>query len=108
MNNLVSVKPPAVTEVSTTAYALGTKFSLSTSSVGGIYTVQVPAEPSLATAQIADDNIENAVYGHIRAIRALGRTRIDTSEIANALGISISQVHKTLESLKKKGVRLAR
>ncbi len=52
-------------------------------------------------------DLEKAVYTYIRAIRALGRTRANTSEIANALGITISEVGSTLAALRKKGVKLA-
>jgi hypothetical protein len=49
--------------------------------------------------------VQNAVYAYIRAIRALGRTRINTSEIADALSLPIPEVNRALSSLKRKGVR---
>lgn len=49
--------------------------------------------------------IEDAVYAHIRAIRALGRTRINTAEIAQALSVSQRDVDRAVENLKGKGVR---
>lgn len=58
------------------------------------------------TTKYPAKNIENAVYSHIQAIRALGRTRTDTSEIARALGLTQSVVEKTISSLTKKGVRV--
>jgi hypothetical protein len=51
-------------------------------------------------------NIESAVYAHIQAIRALGRTKTDTSEIARALGLTQSTVEETISSLTKKGVKV--
>jgi hypothetical protein len=51
-------------------------------------------------------NIENAIYAHIRAIRALGRKRINTVEIANALALSVPTVNQAIASLKKKGVKV--
>jgi hypothetical protein len=50
--------------------------------------------------------MERAIYSHIRAMRALGRTRIDTREIAKALGLSTVQVVSAIGSLKRKGVRV--
>jgi hypothetical protein len=49
--------------------------------------------------------IENAIYAHIRAIRALGRTAINTRELASALSLSIGEVNRAISSLKKKGVK---
>jgi hypothetical protein len=47
--------------------------------------------------------IENAVYGHIRAIRALGRTQVSASEIAAALSIPVGDVITALNALRSKG-----
>jgi len=51
-------------------------------------------------------NIENAVYAHIRAMRELGKTQLNTAEIAEALGLSVTEVDSTLAALKKKGVKV--
>lgn len=51
--------------------------------------------------------IEDAVYGHIMAIRALGRTSINTAEIAAALNVSLELVESTIESLRARNVRIA-
>jgi hypothetical protein len=51
--------------------------------------------------------VVNAVYGHIQAVRALGRETITTVEIARALLIPLSDVTAALERLKKKGVKPA-
>jgi len=48
---------------------------------------------------------ENAIYGYIRAVRALGRTEVNTIEIADALSLSIAAVDQALVSLRKKGVK---
>jgi predicted transcriptional regulator len=48
----------------------------------------------------------NAVYGYIRAIRALGRTGINTSEIAAALSLPMSTVNQAVSSLRSQGVRI--
>jgi hypothetical protein len=50
-------------------------------------------------------SIENAVYSYIRAVRALGRTAIITTEIADALSLTVADVNRAISSLKKKGVR---
>ena len=51
---------------------------------------------------------ENAIYSHIRAIRALGRTEINTNEIASSLSLPVSKVNRAVSSLRKKGVKVLR
>lgn len=51
--------------------------------------------------------IERAVYSYIRAVRAIGRTRLNTIEISRALGISPTRVAQVVQSLSKKGVKIA-
>jgi hypothetical protein len=53
-------------------------------------------------------NIESAVYGYIRAMRTLGRTSLNTDEIATALGLSKEQVNMSVKELRNKGVKLAK
>lgn len=53
----------------------------------------------------ASKRVQNAVYAYIRAIRALGRTKINTSEIADSLSISTAEVNRAISALKKNGVR---
>jgi hypothetical protein len=53
----------------------------------------------------ANKNVENAIYTYMRAVRALGRTKIDTGDVANALSLPLDQVNGALSSLKKKGVK---
>lgn len=53
----------------------------------------------------ANKAVQNAVYGYIRAVRALGRTKITTAEVSEALSLPIAEVHGALSSLKKRGVR---
>ena len=55
---------------------------------------------------IKPSDIERAVYAHIRAIRVLGKKSVNTAEIAEALGISLDEVHGALGALKKKGVKV--
>jgi hypothetical protein len=55
-----------------------------------------------------DRSVENAVYGHIRAVRALGRTEIFPSEIASSLGLSVQAVMQALTALQNKGVKFGK
>jgi hypothetical protein len=52
-----------------------------------------------------DSAVQDAVYSHIRAIRRLGRTNINTTEIADALSLDVDEVNRAVTKLKKKGVR---
>ena len=51
-------------------------------------------------------DIEKAVYAHIRAVRALGKKTVNTAEIAEALSLSLEEVHGVLAALKRKGVKV--
>jgi hypothetical protein len=64
--------------------------------------------PAEQRASAPQRDIERAVYGHIRALRALGRTRIDTAEIAQALDLPLKAVEQTLGNLAQKGVKIVR
>lgn len=81
-------------------------YALSSSSAGGGYIVSISKGRALIGGTLASANIENAVYGHLRAIRALGRTRIDSSEISQALKLSVAAVERALNNLTKKGVKI--
>ncbi len=50
--------------------------------------------------------VEDAVYGYIQAVRALGRTHISTLEIASALNLPVSSVQQASAALISKGVKL--
>jgi DNA-binding MarR family transcriptional regulator len=70
---------------------------------------QVDEMPSVrrtrTRAPLSRKNVLNAVYAHIRAIRALGRTEVNTSDIAEALSLPVAEVNRAVSSLKKKGVK---
>ena len=51
---------------------------------------------------------EAAVYTHIRALRALGRTHINTVEIAEALNLPLKVVEQIVGKLTRKGVKKVR
>ena len=53
------------------------------------------------------ERLQSAVYAYIRAIRALGRTQINTLEIAAALSLSLAEVNRAISSLGKKGVKVS-
>ena len=50
--------------------------------------------------------IEAAVYAHIRAMRALGHTHVNSLAIARALSLPISDVEVAMRQLSDKGVRV--
>lgn len=49
---------------------------------------------------------EGAVYAHIQALRALSKTRVNTTEIAKALNISVPTVNEAIRSMESKGVKI--
>ena len=51
--------------------------------------------------------VQKAVYAHIQALRALGRTNVNTVEVARALSLPLTLVDAAVESLKTKGVKTA-
>jgi len=67
---------------------------------------RIPVENLRRTAaRPGKSTIENAIYAHIRALRALGRKTIYPAEIAEALTLSLEEVRNALNSLRKKGVK---
>ena len=50
--------------------------------------------------------IESAVYAYIQAVRALGKIRLNTSDIAKALKLSIGDVNEAISSMKDRGVKV--
>jgi hypothetical protein len=71
-------------------------------SVGAKSTVTVSAR------KISAKEVENAVYAHIQAVRALGKTKIAPEEIARALDLPVSAVEHSLSALQSKGVKVIR
>ena len=74
-------------------------------------TVSAPSGPATHTRtraqkRSAPDEIERAVFAHIQAVRALGRTRINTADIALALGLPTKSVERAVAKLKDKGVKV--
>ena len=87
---------------STWQYVTGSIASSSGSSSTSSF-VEVSPSPALPAA--SKKQLQRAIYAHIQAVRALGRTEIQTQEIADALCISVQEVNDVLEVLKKQGVR---
>lgn len=93
-------KPATNAETSRTST---TYESRGTTGATGPYSVSAPRpQPPRKT-----EAIEAAVYSYIQALRALGKTQINTAEIARALGIPISIVASVLPKLSEKGIRRA-
>lgn len=101
----ISTGSAAVTANSGATVGPGMTYSLRTATAGAVPRIQGAPKGS-SHAQQPETKIESAVYAHIQAVRALGRTKINTVEIAKALGLSLGAVDKTLASLKQKGVRV--
>jgi hypothetical protein len=93
-----------------TAGTVITGTSTSTSSGTSYGYGVVPNPPHTPRAQTSSSDakkLESGVYGYIRAIRAMGRTSVNTVEIAQALKVSVEDVERTLVALEKKGVKVA-
>jgi hypothetical protein len=67
--------------------------------------VRISGVPVARSKGRSSKNIEGAIFGYIRAIRALGHKEVNTIEIAQALSLPVSEVNRAILSLKKKGVR---
>ncbi len=51
------------------------------------------------------EDIEDAVFKYIEAVRAIGRTRVNTSEIAEALSLNPRDVERAARNLHARGVK---
>jgi hypothetical protein len=75
--------------------------------------VSVSATPSISidvsitkpVQQQSKINIEAAVYSYIQAMRRLGNTRVNSGDIARALGLTVGNVNAVLPKLNEKGVK---
>lgn len=76
-------------------------FTTSASPFGSSYPVKDAAPRSHSNRK----PLEDAVYGYIRAVRALGRTSVNTTEIASALGLPLGAVESALSALRDRGVK---
>lgn len=70
----------------------------------GKVTVSASLAPTSKARQLL---IERAVFAHIQAVRTLGRSIVNTAEIAKALGLPLRDVAAVVDRLKTKGVKRA-
>jgi len=68
------------------------------------YSVEIPA--AKRGADRSANMVQSAVYAHIRALRALGKTSVNTVEIAEALNISQKATIRAIRELSNKGVKV--
>jgi hypothetical protein len=59
----------------------------------------------VAPKPVVAENVIAAVYAHVQAVRALGKTVVTPEEISRALGLSTKQVEAALNGLKERGVK---
>ena len=95
-----------ISAVSTSAASGMASFTLESSSTGSGVVVEIELPPKSRAPRHAS-KLADAVFGHIQAIRALGRTTVNTLEIATALGVPVADVHNTIADLKSRGVIVA-
>jgi hypothetical protein len=69
--------------------------------------VKLSPQSKSARRESQERRIDSAVYAHIRAVRTLGRTQVNTAEISKALGLPLREVEKAAARLMTKGVKLA-
>lgn len=86
---------------STVEYVIGS----TPSSTSGYVMASPSPSPSPSPTSASNKKSYLAILSYIKAIRTLGRTEINTQEIADVLSISIRDVNDALEVLKKQGVR---
>jgi hypothetical protein len=51
-------------------------------------------------------NVQSAVYAHVRALRALGKTRVNSADIARSLGLSVREVEIAMVDLRDRGIKV--
>lgn len=61
-----------------------------------------------AASMKGEQNLEKAVFAHIRAMRTLGRTSLNTLEVARALSLPVDTVDRVVAKMSTKGVRVTR
>jgi hypothetical protein len=86
--NTVSATTPAPT-TNTVTVSMGTK-----------------ATVTVTARKITAADMQDAIYTHIQAVRALGKTKITPEEIARALELPVSTVEGAISTLKNKGVKV--
>jgi hypothetical protein len=93
------------TKAATTSRLMATLQTTSTAPSVLVHTP--PVIPKKIEAKDKQD-LESAVFAYIQAMRAMGRNKLNTVDIAQALGCKPSDVEQTLASLRPKGVKKAK
>jgi hypothetical protein len=99
---VIPARPLQVFSGTTTGTMHGTVMT-KPSVTGGTTIINVPSRQGLSTPTSKD--IEGAVYAYVRAMRALGHTRVRSENVSRALQISLSAAMAALQALEDKGVR---
>ena len=70
-------------------------------------TKAAPAKRASASGSQTTKAVESAVYGQIRAMRALGVTSVSTDKIAKSLSIPRSLVDAAVKGMRDRGVKVS-
>jgi len=88
------------------AIVSGTKTSVYVSAGHSSTTSAILApEGPAKRAKAPPKKLVDAVYAHVRALRSLGQTRINTADIADALSLNRREVERAISALEDRGVR---
>lgn len=90
------------TDVSTSSMTPLVISVLGTSTSAGQMFVANTAPPRKGPPQ--DKKIEDAIYSHLQAVRALGHTQVTVSEVASALRLDATVVQHHMHALRDRGV----
>jgi hypothetical protein len=66
--------------------------------------VYVRNAPTIGVAGAVNEQVIDAVFSYIKTVRALGRTSINTTTVARALGIKPGVAEKAMVALRDKGI----
>ncbi len=97
MDTEVNINVHVVNGTSTAPAAIGHSTSANT----GLPT------PGSAARTVTDKQVEDALFGYLQGMRALGHTRVDFTQAARALSLPVSVVVAAADALKSKGVEIA-
>ncbi len=104
----MNTKVPARTDQSSTSGHMTISTNVSRTSTGQFVPIARVIRSARGPRSLSDEDVEKAVYAHIKAVRALGRETANTLEIARALSIPLRRVEEAAKRLEPKGVRHAR
>ncbi len=98
MNQKLQIDPSSATASTVTIWPHGTSSS--------VPTFFLDTKTGGRRGTRAQKGIEAAVYAHIRAMRALGHTNVNSLAVARALSLSVTDVEAAMRNLSDKGVRV--